>query len=161
MNITLVPKNNLATSILNGLTTSSGLTGGDYTVGSINTSYDPFSVMDNWTSKWPGLFSTFDAVTSSYGGYSNPWKVNKNNENLYEIELEMPRFKKENINISVENEVLHVNAEQDSLKFYHSVSLYKEIDPESINAKLDHGVLYITANKAESAKPKKITIKTA
>lgn len=116
--------------------------------------------MDNWTSKWPNLFSTFDAVTSSYG-YSNLWKVNKDNENLYEIELEMPRFKKENINISVENEVLHINAEQDSLKFYNSVSLYKEIDPESINAKLDHGVLYITANKAESAKPKKITIKTA
>lgn len=158
MNITLVPKNDL--SILNGLTTSSGLTGGNYQVGSYGSFYDPFSIMDNWTSKWPNLFSTFDAVTSSYG-YSNLWKVNKDNENLYEIELEMPRFKKENINISVENEVLHINAEQDSLKFYNSVSLYKEIDPESINAKLDHGVLYITANKAESAKPKKITIKTA
>ena len=158
MNITLIPKNDL--SILNGLTTSSALTGGNYnTVGSYGSFYDPFSVMDNWTSKWPGLFKTFDAVSTSYS-YSSPWKINKDNENLYEIELEMPRFKKENINISVENEVLHINAEQDSLKFYHSVALYKEIDPESINAKLDHGVLYITANKAESAKPKKITIKT-
>jgi len=159
MNITLVPKNDL--SILNGLTTSSGLTGGNYnTVGSYGSYYDPFRVMDNWTSKWPGLFGTFDAVTTTYN-YSSRWKVNEDNENLYEIELEMPRFKKENINVSVENDILHINAEQDSLKFYNSISINKEIDPESINAKLDHGVLYITANKSESAKPKKITVKTA
>ena len=148
MNITLIPKNNLTNSSA-------------FSLGSTSfTPYDPFYMIDSWKTQWPSLFNTFDAVTSSYS-YSTPWKVNKNNENLYEIELEMPRFKKENINISVENEVLHIDAEQDSLKFYHSVSLYKEIDAESINAKLDHGVLYITANKAESAKPKKITIKTA
>jgi HSP20 family molecular chaperone IbpA len=148
MNITLIPKNDLSTS--------SG-----FSLGSTNFTpyYDPFKIIDSWKVTWPSLFNTFDAVSTSYS-YLTPWKTNKDNPDLFSLEIEMPRFKKENINISTENDVLHISAEQDSLKFYHSVSITSEIDPNSISAKLDHGVLYITATKAESAKPKKIAIET-
>jgi HSP20 family molecular chaperone IbpA len=151
MNITLVPKYDY--SNVNGLTGTAGL------VGSTHMDYDPFSIIDRWTNKWPSLFNTFDAVSTSYS-YATPWKINKQDKDTFQTELELPRFKKENINISVENDVLHISAEQDSLKFYHSVSVPSEIDPESISAKLDHGVLYVTAKRSESAKPKKITIQT-
>jgi HSP20 family molecular chaperone IbpA len=146
MNITLVPKQ------LSGINKN-------YTVGSTHLDYDPFSIMDNWTRKWPSLFDTFNAVTSSYA-YASPWKANKDNKDVLKTELELPRFKKENINISVENDILHISAEQDNLKFYHSISVPAEIDSTTIGAKLDHGVLYISARRAESAKPKKIAIQT-
>ena len=79
--------------------------------------------------------------------------------NSYNLEVELPRFRKENIKLSAENNVLHISAEQDNLKFYHSVSIPPTLDTNTIEAELDHGVLKISAQKAEQAKTKTIKIK--
>jgi HSP20 family molecular chaperone IbpA len=55
--------------------------------------------------------------------------------------------------------MLHISAEQDNLKFYHSVSIPPTLDTNRIDAKLEHGVLTISAQKAEQAKHKTIEIK--
>jgi HSP20 family molecular chaperone IbpA len=77
----------------------------------------------------------------------------------FNLEIELPRFRKENIKLSAENNILHIRAEQDNLKFYHSVSIPSTLDTNTIEAELDHGVLKISAQKAEQAKTKTITIK--
>ena len=146
MNITLVPKQ--IVNIPN------------YTVGSINSSYDPFQILDTWSSKWSGIWDDFDAVTSpSFNSkLLNKWKQDETNQDKFKLEIELPRFKSENINVSIDNGVLHVSAEQDSLKFYSSESFPDFLDAKTIAAKLDHGVLYVSASKLEAAKPRKIKV---
>ena len=83
----------------------------------------------------------------------------ESDKDSYNLEIELPRFRKESINLSAENNVLHISAEQDNLKFYHSVSIPFTLNTNTIEAKLDHGVLSISAKKAERAKSKTIDIK--
>ena len=149
MNITLVPKK--IVNIPN------------YTIGNINTSYDPFKILDIWSSKWSGIWDDFDAVTSpSFSSkLTNKWQQDKSDQDKFGFEIELPRFKSESIDVSIDNGVLHVSAEQDSLKFYYSENFPDFLDAKSISAKLDHGVLYISATKLEAAKPRKIKIQTS
>ena len=83
----------------------------------------------------------------------------EDNKDSYNLEIELPRFRKENIKLTAENNVLHISAEQDNLKFYHSVSVPPNLDANTIEAELDHGVLKISAQKAEQAMAKTIQIK--
>jgi HSP20 family molecular chaperone IbpA len=51
------------------------------------------------------------------------WVLKTLDTDSYNLEIELPRFRKENIKLTAENNVLHISAEQDNLKFYHSVSV--------------------------------------
>lgn len=153
MNISLVPKTSACYIDL----TPSFSGNNTYELG--NTKFDPFWPIDYWTSKWPDLFKQFDAITSPKFNISklNPWKE-KDEKFVYETEL--PRFKASSLDITTENGILHINAEQDSLKYYNSINLPQNADTETIDAKLDHGVLYISIEKLASAKTKKIKVQT-
>jgi HSP20 family molecular chaperone IbpA len=148
MNFTLIPKNtNYSPARVNS-----------YTVGS--TRLDAFSPLDLWGKRWSGLFNEFDALvtpTFSTSLLTNPWK-NKDDSFVYETEL--PRFKSENLDVSVEGGILHIRAEQESLRYYNSVNIPSDLDTGTVEARLDHGVLYITAKRKEEAKAKKIQIQT-
>ena len=150
MNITLVPK-----KIIN-------VPSPNYTIGSINTAYDPFKILDIWSTKWSGIWDDFDAVTSpSFSSkLANKWKQDKTNQDKFGFDIELPRFKSENINVSIDNGVLHISAEQDSLKFYTSESFPEFLDAQTVSAKLDHGVLYVSATRSEAAKPRKINVES-
>jgi len=156
MSISLVPKNGLSTASWFGDSYPSN-TGDALAIGS--TRLDPFWPIDYWTNKWPYLFSQFDAITSPQFSMSklNPWKED-GDKFLYETEL--PRFKADSLDITTENGILHVKAEQDSLKYYNSINLPKNADVETVEAKLDHGVLYISISKLAAAKSKKIKVET-
>ena len=152
MNISLVPK---TSACYIGLSPS--YSGSDYNVG--KTRHDAFWPLDLWTNKWPDLLSQFDAITSPKFSLSqlNPWKE-RDDKFVYETEL--PRFKASSLDITTENGMLHISAEQDSLKYYNSVNLPQNADIETVDAKLDHGVLYISISKLASAKTKKIKVGT-
>lgn len=150
MNISLVPK-------INSCYINPTYTGDRYTVG--KTHLDAFSPIDSWVSRWPGLLSQFDAITGPQFNIAklNPWKED-GDKFLYETEL--PRFKVESLDVTTENGLLHISAEQDSLKYYNSVNLPKNADVETVAAKLDHGVLYISVSKLAATKNKKIKVQT-
>jgi len=152
MNISLVPKTSACYLDLNPT-----YSGSKYNTG--KTHLDPFWPIDLWANKWPDLLSQFDAITSPKFSLSqlNPWKE-KDDKFVYETEL--PRFKANSLDITTENGVLHISAEQDSLKYYNSVNLPQNADVETVDAKLDHGVLYISISKLASAKTKKIKVQT-
>jgi HSP20 family molecular chaperone IbpA len=115
--------------------------------------------VDNIYNLWPTLSDSFDIVTSPKYSFSNMVGFKESNKDSFNLEIELPRFRKENIKLSTENNVLHISAEQDNLKFYHSVSVPPTLDTNTIEAELDHGVLKISAQKAEQAKTKTIKIK--
>jgi HSP20 family molecular chaperone IbpA len=121
--------------------------------------YNTWEVVDLIDRSWPKWTTMFDFVTSPSYSFSNMVGFKESNKDSFNLEIELPRFRKESIKLSAENNVLHVSAEQDNLKFYHSVSIPATLDTNTIEAKLDYGVLSISAQKAEQAKQKTIEIK--
>ena len=108
--------------------------------------------------------------------YSMPIEISDKGEE-YDIKAELPGIKKEDLDIDIEDNYLRINAQkfdetkEEEKNFKHSEFNYGEFSrtiqlPEEINidkteAKLEHGVLKITAPKLhkEKEKSKKIQIK--
>lgn len=96
-------------------------------------------------------------------------------ENEYVVVAELPGVKKEEVKITVENNVLTVQAErkpydlpQDARvllnemrvrEFTRSLRLPVRIDVENIAAELQNGVLRISLPKAQEARPRMISVK--
>jgi HSP20 family protein len=96
-------------------------------------------------------------------------------ENEFIVKAEMPGVKKDEIEVSLENGVLTIGAETQSEtvekdgdrvirqerrygKYVRSLRIGKEIDEKKIKASYRDGVLELTLPKAETAKPKKISV---
>jgi HSP20 family protein len=92
------------------------------------------------------------------------------------VEAELPGFKKDDIDITMENQQLTISAERkeeqkqegkkgDLLlherrysRFLRSFTLPPTVDEQTVNAKLADGVLTITLNKREETKPRRISV---
>ena len=94
-------------------------------------------------------------------------------EDALTVVMEVPGVDKEAVEISVENEVLKVEAKLDPSKydgmeplyteynvghFARSFTLSNKIDQQQISAKLEDGVLTLTLKKVKEAIPRKISI---
>lgn len=91
-------------------------------------------------------------------------------ENKYEIKLAVPGFKKEKISISIEknNLVISGDNESEEVKYKHrefnnigfkrSFNLSDLIDKSSVTASYNNGILTVSLQKVEQAKPKNIEI---
>lgn len=93
----------------------------------------------------------------------------------FEIDAALPGMKKNEVNIELEDGVLtisgerkHENEEKNAKyhlvesrygKFSRSFTLPRNVDRDSISAKMSDGVLRITINKAEEAVSRKVEIK--
>jgi HSP20 family protein len=92
------------------------------------------------------------------------------------VEAELPGFGKDDVDITLENQMLTIAAERKSEKeeknkkgelllherrynrFLRSFTLPPTVDEQSVNAKLENGVLTITLNKREETKPRRIQV---
>jgi HSP20 family protein len=103
--------------------------------------------------------------------------VREDADHIY-VEAELPGFRKEDVDITLENQTLIINAERreeqkkggdekkgDYLlrerrysRFQRSFTLPPTVDEQSVQAKLQEGVLKITINKREETKPRKIQV---
>jgi HSP20 family protein len=94
-------------------------------------------------------------------------------EDALTVVMEVPGVNKEAVDISVENEVLKIEAKIDPSKydgmeplyteynvghFARSFTLSNKIDREKISANLEDGVLTLTLKKAKEATPRKISV---
>ncbi len=91
------------------------------------------------------------------------------------IKAELPGMKKDDIDVSIENNVLTLKGKREMEKeisesdfhrieraygtFIRSFSLPKTVDAEKIKASYNDGVLMLTLPKAKEAEPKRIEIK--
>ena len=96
-------------------------------------------------------------------------------ENEYKVSLELPGVKKEDVKITLSNDVLTVKGEKKSEKeskgknfhrsernygtFQRSFVLPTLVQNDKIEAAYDSGILTITLPKMEEAKPKEIEVK--
>ena len=108
-------------------------------------------------------------------GYLAPYAVDvrEDGDHIY-VEAELPGFKKEEVDVTLENQTLTIAAERREQKeekkgehllrerrynrFLRSFNLPPTVDEQTVNAKLNDGVLTITLNKREETKPRKISV---
>ncbi|HLX11995.1 MAG TPA: Hsp20/alpha crystallin family protein [Bacteroidota bacterium] len=96
-------------------------------------------------------------------------------ENAFQMDIDLPGMKKEDVKVSVENNILTISGERKSRKteekdsyyrnertfgsFVRSFTLSKVVKSDAIEAKYENGVLHLTLPKVEDVKPKAIEVK--
>jgi HSP20 family protein len=76
----------------------------------------------------------------------------------YKVEVELPRFRKEEIRVEVVKNTLQISAKNARSSYVRSFSL-SDADFDKSNVKLEDGVLTVTIPKLESSKSKVLEIK--
>lgn len=95
-------------------------------------------------------------------------------EDAYFVEATVPGYKAENLDITVENNVLYISGEvkQDAetngrtyhhrervhSRFQRSISLPNSVQADAIKASLNDGILHLEIPKAEEVKPRRISV---
>lgn len=96
-------------------------------------------------------------------------------EKAYEITLDLPGLKPEDVNVEFRDGHLCISGNRQQVneekgktfhrierthgEFRRVIALGNEVDAEHIDAKYEHGVLTVTAPKIAAVQPKKITVK--
>jgi HSP20 family protein len=98
--------------------------------------------------------------------------VREDADHLY-VEAELPGFKKDEVDITLENQTLTISGERREqtekkgelllnerryTRFQRSFTLPPTVSEQSVDAKLENGLLTITLNKREETKPRKIAV---
>ena len=100
--------------------------------------------------------------------------VREDGDHFY-VEAELPGYKKEDVDITLENQKLTIAAQRGEgaenkpqgewllnerrySRFLRSFTLPPTVDEQTVNAKLTDGVLTVTLNKREETKPRKINV---
>ena len=138
---------------------------------------DPFEVVQRDFDHLLGrLFN--GSSTQDGGARLAPYGVDiREDQDHFYVEAELPGFKKDDVDITLENQTLTISAEraaenkQDGqnkgdlllherryTRFVRSFTLPPTVDEQTVNAKLADGVLTVTLNKREETKPRKITV---
>lgn len=106
-------------------------------------------------------------------GWMPPVDIQETEEG-YRLQAELPGLTKDDINITLENNVLRLSGERkfekDAKKenyhriertygtFTRAFALPQQVNPEGVHAAFENGILTLTVPKAEQAKPRKINI---
>lgn len=76
----------------------------------------------------------------------------------YKVEVELPRFKREEIRVEVVKNTLQITAKNAKASYVRAFSL-SDADFDKANVKLEDGVLSVVIPKVESSKTKVLEIK--
>lgn len=134
---------------------------------------DPF---ENITREFDVLNRFFNGGQGNGGGRLAPYGVDiREDGDSLVVEAELPGFKKDEIDITLENQTLTISAERKDeqreekkgeyllnerrySRFLRSFTLPPTVDEKTVNARLEDGVLTVSLNKREETKPRKITV---
>lgn len=141
--------------------------------------YDPFRDLRNLQDEVNRLFSSSFTRGGGdnemmRGAWSPSVDIFENKDNIV-LEAELPGMKADDVNISIENNVLTLHGERKFEKkdegdnfhrversygsFTRSFTLPPTVASENVDATFDNGILRLTMGKREEAKPRRIEIK--
>jgi HSP20 family protein len=140
--------------------------------------YDPFrdlrTLQDEMNRLFSGTFSRGSQDEVLRGAWSPSVDIFENKNEIV-LEAELPGMTAEDVNISIENNVLTLHGERKFEKkdesdnfhrversygsFTRSFTLPPTVSSENANAEFNNGVLRLTLAKREEAKPRRIEIK--
>ena len=140
--------------------------------------YDPFRELRSLQDEVNRLFSSSFDRRGESGMMRGAWNPSVDifeNKDQIVLEAELPGMKPEDVNISVENNVLTIHGERKFEKkdendnfhrversygsFTRSFTLPPTVSSENVEATFDNGVLRLALAKREEAKPRRIEIR--
>ena len=95
----------------------------------------------------------FDPFRNLYHGL----EINKT-ENGYTVEIPVAGYKPEQIDVTLDQNVLTVAGKTEKRQFTRALVLPEEIDTENIGAKVEDGLLTLSFSFHPKAQPKKISV---
>jgi HSP20 family protein len=138
--------------------------------------YDPFELAQREFDSMLGRFLGGRSGDEGMGLAPYCVDVREDPDHIY-VEAELPGFRKEDVDIILENQTLTITAERreeqkrgdekkgDYLlrerrysRFQRSFTLPPTVDEQTVQAKLQEGILKVTLNKREETKPRKIQV---
>jgi HSP20 family protein len=134
--------------------------------------HDPFEVAQRDFDTFFGRLLAGNGAATHFAPFGVD--VREVGDNLI-VEAELPGFTKEQVDLTLENGLLTITAERNEepakpeagnylikerryTRFQRSFSLPPTIDPNTVDAKLENGVLSVTLTKRQEAKPRKIAV---
>lgn len=82
-------------------------------------------------------------------------------ENGFDVEIPVAGFKPEDIEITVKEDVLTITGKNERRSFTRSLRLPEDIDGDSADAVVEHGLLSLKLSRHPEAQPRKIEIKSS
>ena len=76
----------------------------------------------------------------------------------YEVEVPVPGFKPENVEVTFQDEVITINAKSDRRSFTRSFSVPEDVDPDKIEARVTDGMLVLTLSRRPETQPRRIAV---
>jgi HSP20 family protein len=80
-------------------------------------------------------------------------------ENGYEVEVPVPGFKPEDVEVTFQDDLLSVNAKSERRSFSRSFTVPEDVDPDTIAARVANGMLVLTLTRRPEAQPRRIDVK--
>lgn len=121
----------------------------------------------------PIVRAVWDRIPREVNGWAPSIDIFEKNDN-FEVKVELPDVKKEDIDLSLSEGTLTIKGErspESSVKdedyyhseivygnFYRSIVLPSSVDTKNVEAVYEDGILRITLQRAPEAKPKKVNI---
>ncbi len=103
----------------------------------------------------------FDPVRAFLGSaqpYNDTGDVQKTDDG-WTVELPVPGYKPDQIDVTVEDRVLTVTGKTERRSFQRSILLPEEVNADAIDAKVEHGLLTLGLHLHPKAQPRKIEVK--
>lgn len=102
-------------------------------------------------------FDPFRNVLGGAAGYTGI-DVTRTEAGGYKVEVPVAGFKPEQIEVTLDENVLTIAGTSERRNFTRSLLLPDEIDGENIEATVEHGLLTLTLNVHPKSQPKKIAV---
>jgi len=99
----------------------------------------------------------FDPFRAFPGGSAYGFEIARA-ENGYRVELPVPGFRPDQIDVTIEDRVLTIVGKNEKRSFTRTVVVPEEIDAENIGANVEHGLLTLELRVHPKAQPRKITV---
>ena len=128
--------------------------------------FEPLRELENWNERIHRFFGEYPTTDFNYYPHVD---ISEDEDNIY-VEAEIPGVKKEDIKITLQDNILTITGEKkkenNKKNFFRSERVYgsftrsftlpDDINSDSVEAKFDNGILNVTIQKAQ---PKKATEK--
>jgi HSP20 family protein len=125
--------------------------------------YEPFRELENFDDKIQSLLNTFPEFTSEYEESFYPKiDISEDEKNIY-VDSELPGIKKDDLKISLNDNILTISGQKKNAREEKNVSYFRtertygsfsrsftipgEINPDTIDAKFEDGILKIVIEK--------------
>lgn len=102
-------------------------------------------------------FLGFDPFQSLRAQYGFEYDVTRTDRG-YEMEIPVPGYTSENIDVSVQDDVLTISGKSERHSFTRTMVIPDDVDSQAISASVKNGMLYVELQRRPEAQPRKIAV---